>query len=88
MKKVIVVVGATSVGKTKLAIDLAKKLNMEIISGDSVSVYKGLDIGSAKPTIKEMDGIKHYLIDIKDPNDKYSVYDFMHDVGTVHLFYA
>ena len=64
MKKVLVVVGPTAVGKTKLAIDLAKHYNYEIISGDSVAIYKRLDIGSAKPTIEEMDGVKHYLIDI------------------------
>ena len=74
MKKVIVICGPTAVGKTKLAIDVAKYFNFEIISGDSVSVYKKLDIGSAKPTLDEMSGIKHYLIDIKDPWDKYSVY--------------
>ena len=83
MKKVIVICGPTAVGKTKLAIDVAKYFNFEIISGDSVSVYKKLDIGSAKPTKDEMCGIKHYLIDIKDPNDKYSVYDFMHDAREI-----
>ena len=76
MKKVIVVVGPTASGKTKIAIELAKYYNSEIISGDSVSVYKRLDIGSAKPTIKEMDGIKHHLIDIKEPGEDYSVFDF------------
>lgn len=83
MKKVIVICGPTAVGKTKLAIDVAKYFNFEIISGDSVSVYKKLDIGSAKPTKEEMCGIKHYLIDIKDPCDKYSVYDFMHDAREI-----
>ena len=83
MKKVIVICGPTAVGKTKLAIDVAKYFNFEIISGDSVSVYKKLDIGSAKPTLDEMCGIKHYLIDIKDPCDKYSVYDFMHDAREI-----
>jgi tRNA dimethylallyltransferase len=83
MKKVIVICGPTAVGKTKLAIDVAKYFNFEIISGDSVSVYKKLDIGSAKPTLDEMCGIKHYLIDIKDPWDKYSVYDFMHDAREI-----
>ena len=76
MKKVLVVVGPTAVGKTKLAIDLAKHYNYEIISGDSVAIYKRLDIGSAKPTKEEMDGVKHYLIDILDPKDNYSVKDF------------
>ena len=76
MKKVIVVLGPTAVGKTKIGIELAKRLNTEIISGDSVQVYKGLDIGSAKATIEEMDGIKHHLIDILEPNMDYSVCDF------------
>ena len=76
MKKVIVVLGPTAVGKTKIGIELAKRLNTEIISGDSVQVYKGLDIGSAKATVEEMDGIKHHLIDILEPNMDYSVCDF------------
>lgn len=76
MNKVIVVVGPTAVGKTKISIELAKHFNCEIISGDSVAVYKRLDIGSAKPTIEEMQGIKHHLIDILDPTDSYSVADF------------
>ncbi len=76
MKKVIVVVGPTAVGKTKIGIELAKRLNTEVISGDSVQVYKGLDIGSAKVTEAEMDGVKHYLIDILEPEEAYSVCDF------------
>lgn len=60
MKRVIAIVGPTAVGKTKISIELAKRLNAEIISGDSVAVYKKLDIGSAKPKAKEMQGIKHY----------------------------
>ena len=76
MKKVIVVLGPTAVGKTKIGIELAKKLKTEIISGDSVQVYRGLDIGSAKVTIEEMDGIKHHLIDILDAGADYSVCDF------------
>ena len=64
--KVIVVVGPTAVGKTKISIELAKYLNVDIISGDSIAIYKRLDIGSAKPTIEERDGIIHHLIDIKD----------------------
>lgn len=83
MKKVIVVVGPTASGKTKIAIDLAKHYNLEIISGDSVSIYKRLDIGSAKPTKEEMDGIKHYLIDIKEPGEDYSVCDFQADARKI-----
>ena len=76
MNKVIVVVGPTAVGKTKISIELAKHYGLEIISGDSVAVYKGLDIGSAKPTIAERDGIVHHLIDVLDPSEQYNVADF------------
>ena len=76
MKKVIIVLGPTAVGKTKIGIELAKRLNTEIISGDSVQVYKELNIGSAKVTEEEACGIKHHLIDILEPNETYSVCDF------------
>ena len=76
MKKVVIVLGPTAVGKTKIGIELAKRLNTEIISGDSVQVYKRLDIGSAKVTEEEACGIKHYLIDILEPTESYSVADF------------
>ena len=76
MKKVVIVLGPTAVGKTKIGIELAKRLNTEIISGDSVQVYKRLDIGSAKVTKEETQGIKHHLIDILEPTDSYSVADF------------
>lgn len=76
MRKVIVVVGPTAIGKTKIAIELAKLYNLEIISGDSVAVYKRLDIGSAKPTHEEQCGIVHHLIDEIDPRIQFSVYDF------------
>lgn len=80
MDKVIVIVGPTGVGKTKLSINLAKKLNGEIISGDSVQVYKEMNIGSAKIKASEMEGINHYLIDIKNIDEEYSVYDFQKEV--------
>ena len=76
MNRVIVVVGPTAVGKTKISIELAKRYNCEIISGDSVAVYKELNIGSAKPTNSEMQGVKHHLIDVLEPTEKYSVADF------------
>lgn len=76
MRKVIVIVGPTAVGKTKISIELAKYFHCDIISGDSVAVYKKLDIGSAKPTIEERQGILHHLIDIKEPWEEYSVADF------------
>ena len=65
--KLIVILGPTAVGKTDLSIELAKKFKTEIISGDSMLVYRGFDIGSAKPSLKERQGIKHHLIDILDP---------------------
>ncbi len=80
MKKIYVVIGPTSVGKTKLSITLAKKLNAEIINGDSVCIYKHLNIGSAKPTKDEMSNIKHHLIDIREVDEKYSVYQYQSDV--------
>ena len=76
MKKVIVIVGPTAVGKSDFAIELAKKLNGEIISGDSIQVYEGLDIGSGKVTVQEMDGVPHHLIDIYTAKQSYTVADF------------
>ena len=76
MKKVIVIVGPTAVGKSEFAIELAKKLSGEIISGDSIQVYEGLDIGSGKVTIQEMDGVPHHLIDIYTTKQSYTVADF------------
>lgn len=70
--KVIAVVGATASGKTSYAIDLARKIGGEIISADSRLVYKGMDIGTAKPTIEEMQGIPHYMIDVVEPELNYS----------------
>lgn len=63
-------------GKTKLAIELAKKVNGEIISCDSMQIYKSLNIGTAKPTKEEMQGIKHYLIDVVEPNQRFSVSNY------------
>lgn len=75
MKKtpVVVIVGPTAVGKTKTGIELAKAFDGEIVSGDSVQVYRGMDIGSAKVTKEEAEGIPHHLIDICDPDDAMSV---------------
>ena len=80
MKDIIVIVGPTGVGKTKLSIELAKRLDAEIINGDSVSIYKKLDIGSAKPSLMERDGIIHHLIDIKEVWEDYTVFDYQKDV--------
>lgn len=75
-QKLLVLGGPTAVGKTELSIKLAKELNGEIISADSMQIYKYMDIGSAKVTEEEMDGIKHYLIDIIEPDIPFSVADF------------
>ena len=80
MQDIIVIVGPTGVGKTKLSIELAKKLDAEIINGDSVAIYKNLDIGSAKPTAEEREDIPHHLIDIKTVEEDYSVFDYQKDV--------
>ena len=74
--KVIVIVGPTASGKTSLSIELAKKINGEIVSCDSMQIYKDMDIGSAKPTQEEMQGIKHYLIDVVSPNERFSVAEY------------
>ncbi|MGG3798544.1 tRNA (adenosine(37)-N6)-dimethylallyltransferase MiaA [Metabacillus fastidiosus] len=75
-KELVVLIGPTAVGKTKLSIDLAHKLNAEIISGDSMQIYRRMDIGTAKITTEEMEGIPHHLIDIKDPDESFSVAEF------------
>ena len=74
--KVIVICGPTASGKTALEVELAKKINSEIISCDSMQIYKDMNIGTAKPTKQEMQGIKHYLIDIISPNERFSVADY------------
>ena len=80
IKVIIVIAGPTGVGKTKLSIELAKKYNAEIINYDSVQIYKGMDIASAKVTKEEAEGIPHHLLDIKEYNEEYSVYDYQIDV--------
>ncbi len=74
--KIIVICGATATGKTSLAVKVAKMLNSEVISADSMNVYKGLDIGTAKPTQIEMQGVKHHLIDVVSPKESFSVGDY------------
>ena len=80
MQDIIVIVGPTGVGKTKLSIELAKKIDAEIINGDSVAIYKNLDIGSAKPTVEERENIPHHLIDVRTVEEEYSVFDYQKDV--------
>ncbi|WP_436937036.1 tRNA (adenosine(37)-N6)-dimethylallyltransferase MiaA [Staphylococcus xylosus] len=72
----IVLVGPTAVGKTEFSIELAKKVNGEIISGDSMQVYKHMDIGTAKITQDEMSGVPHHMIDILEPDENFSAYEF------------
>ena len=76
---IICIVGPTGVGKTKLSVELAKKLNAEIINADSMQVYRHLDIATAKIKEEEKEGIPHHLFDIVDPEDIYTVYDYQKD---------
>ena len=73
MNPLITIVGPTAVGKTDLTLDLAEQLHAEVISGDAYQVYKQLNIGTAKPSVDELNRVKHHLIDILEPNDSYSV---------------
>lgn len=72
----VIIAGPTAVGKTSLSIKLAKEINGAVISADSMQVYKGMDIGSAKVKVEEMDGVKHYLIDVLDPKDEFNIVVF------------
>ena len=77
MQKILAIAGATASGKSKAAVELAKKLNGEIISMDSMQIYKHMDIGTAKVTLQEMENIRHHMIDIVEPNMPFSVSDFI-----------
>lgn len=81
MQPLLVITGPTAVGKTALTIELAKRLNGEIISADSMQVYRGMDIGTAKPALAERDGVPHHLIDIADPAEPYDVARFVSDAA-------
>ncbi len=76
LSRIIAIVGPTAVGKTSLSIALAKALGAEIVNLDSVQVYRQLDIGSAKPTLEERDGVLHHMIDVLDPDEEHNVGDF------------
>lgn len=80
---IIAIVGPTGVGKTKMSISLAKKYNAEIISVDSMQIYKKMNIGTSKVTKEEMDGVVHHMIDIKNPEEDYSVFDYQKDARGV-----
>ena len=77
---VICIVGPTGVGKTKMSVELAKKYNAKIVNCDSMQVFKRLNIGTAKVTEEEKEGIPHYLFDIKNPTEEYTVYDYQKDL--------
>ena len=79
MNKIIVITGPTGVGKTKMSIEIAKKLNGEIINADSMQIYKDLDIGTAKIKDEEKENIPHHLFDIKEVDEEYSVFDYQND---------
>lgn len=76
LRKILIICGPTASGKTALAIECAKLLNTEVISADSMYIYKGLDVGTAKPDVLEMDGVKHHLIDVVSPNENFTVSDY------------
>ena len=80
MKKVIAVCGPTAVGKTRMGVSLAEELHGEVISGDSMQIYRTMDIGTAKATPEEMQGIIHHMIDIKNPDETFSVSEFQKEV--------
>ena len=75
--RVIAVVGPTASGKTKLAVEIAKRYNGEIVSADSMQIYKYMDIGTAKPTDEEMQGIPHHLISIVEPTETFTLQDYL-----------
>ena len=82
-KPLVILVGPTAVGKTAASIGLAKALNGEIISGDSMQIFRGLDIGTAKITNEEMDGVVHHMIDIKEPWETFSAAEFKERVDVL-----
>ncbi|MBQ1504960.1 MAG: tRNA (adenosine(37)-N6)-dimethylallyltransferase MiaA [Oscillospiraceae bacterium] len=81
MKKLICIVGPTASGKTALAVRLAKALGSEVISADSMQIYRYMDIGTAKPTMEEREGIEHHMLDILDPGESYSAAQYAVDAG-------
>ena len=83
MKNIIVITGPTGVGKTKMSLELAKRIDAEIINADSMQVYKDLNIGTAKITEKEKEGIPHHLFDIVEPTNMYTVYDYQKDARDI-----
>ena len=80
---ILAIVGPTGVGKTKLSINLAKKYNADIISCDSMQIYRKMDIGTSKVTEAEKENVKHYMLDIRDANEEYSVYDYQKEARKI-----
>ena len=78
-KKILVIVGPTASGKTRMAVELAKAHNGEVVSADSMQIYRRMDIGTAKPTAEEMDGVPHHMLDVADPGEDYSVARYVAD---------
>ena len=76
MAKVLVICGCTASGKSSLAIECAKQLNTEIVSADSMQIYRGMDVGTAKPNLAEMQGIQHHMLDVVDPKQSFRVSDY------------
>lgn len=83
MKTIIGITGTTSVGKSEVAVKLAQLLGSEIVSADSMQIYKGMDIGTAKITIEQMQGVKHHMIDVVEPNCNYSSFLYQHDASQI-----
>ena len=75
--KIVVVTGPTASGKTKLGVLLAKQLGGEVVSADSMQIYRGMDIGTAKPSAEEMDGVPHHMIDVAEPAESWSAAKFV-----------
>ena len=74
--KLVVITGPTASGKTALGVALAQRLGGEVVSADSMQIYRGMDIGTAKPTPEEMQGVPHYMIDVREPGEFFSMADF------------
>lgn len=81
--QVFVIVGPTASGKTKLGVEMAKKHNGEVVSADSMQIYRGLDIGTAKPTLEEMDGVVHHMLDVVEPTESYSVAQYVVEASEI-----
>ena len=90
MKRIVQILGPTGIGKSQISVQLSEKLNGEVISADSVQVYKGFDIGSSKIKDEEKSGVPHHLIDILEPSEQFNVNRFLEfsvspEMGEVHL---